>query len=234
MLEFHLSEKLWEYFIDRSLKDYGLFIVIISLLIYFLIDNEILVFITVNTQYVYVFFLIGLGIGIIGSIRDATTIEISNQHPRSEKRSKKHIFTGIRQITVKFPFEPITINIIIKHLFGWKQKIISYFLKRFDFTLDFSYPDTIFDFVIPPVFREITESQYPLSCQKRVIMDNTIKNDTCSVPISINQKRMEYKSTITIKMAGIAKQNTRVNSFLKILLFLLLSWKTTFVIVEND
>jgi hypothetical protein len=96
MIELHLSEKLWEYFVNRSLKDYGLFVVIIALILDIFIKYGVIPLLTSIILYLVV--LLGLIIVTIGSIRDGTIIEITNISSKSTRKPKDPIFSGIRHI----------------------------------------------------------------------------------------------------------------------------------------
>jgi hypothetical protein len=213
MIEFHLIEKLWEYFTERSLKDYGLFLIIFGLVWYIQLwkhFEESLIFgpISINNEIISVtLFGIGSIICIIASIRDFTTIEISTTYPFSAKKikEKKPVFRDVRQVKIHYPFEPITIDIIIKNLSGVKKRIFSFFVKRFDFFLEFHYPENVIEISSSGSFDEHQYDGYQPTCQKKIKLDDSLKHDSHSIPIQISPIKSEDKITLDFKIVAIRK-----------------------------
>jgi hypothetical protein len=214
MIEFHLVEKLWEYFAERSLKDYGLFFIIFGLVWYIQLwkhfeESLILNLIFINNDNISVgLFVIGSIICIIASIRDFTKIEISSTYPFSTKRTKekKPTFRNLRQVKIHFPFEPLTIDIIIKNVNGMKKRIFSFFVKHFDFFLEFHYPENVIDISSSDCFDEQQYGRYQPTCQKKIKIDDKLKHDTHSIPIQISPMKSEEKVTLDFKIVAIQKE----------------------------
>jgi len=220
MIEFHLFEKLWEYFIERSLKDYGLFLIIFSLVWYIQLwkpfeEPLIIGPLSINNEIISVgLFVIGSIICIIASIRDFTKIEISSTYPFSAKKikEKKPTFRNIRQVKIHYPFEPLTIDIIIKNLTGVKKRIFTFFLKHFDFFLEFHYPQDVIDISSSDCFDEQQYGGYQPTCQKKIKLDDSLKHDSHSIPIQISPIKSEEKVTLDFKIVAIRKEPKKYRS----------------------
>jgi len=214
MIEFHLIEKLWEYFTERSLKDYGLFLIIFGLVWYIQLwksfeESLVIGSIPINNETIsVVLFGIGSIVCIIASIRDFTQIEISSTYPFSTKKTKekKPTFRNLRQVKIHYPFEPLTIDIIIKNLNGMKKWIFSFFVKHFDFFLEFHYPENVIDISSSDCFDEQQYGGYQPTCQKKIKIDDKIKHDSHSIPIQISPMKSEEKVTLEFKIVAIQKE----------------------------